>query len=181
MSRLVRMLRSLGFGRLLSWRHLEKFEPAWGERIRFMAQRIDASHKSVVDLGCGPQWLKGELRPGVRYVGVDYRDRGPGTVVCDFNAGEFPSGEFDVAFVSGCMEYVEDWRWFVQMVCVAGRRVILSYCALEAVPSISRRREHAWRSDASRGQIEDEFARRGYRLRSRDQYDEMNTVFVFER
>jgi len=112
------------------WKQIEYFNPDWKSRIKKMASYI-AIGESVVDLGCGQMWLREFLPGSNKYTGVDYRQRGEGTLVVDFNNGEFPDVKADVFFSSGCMEYVVDYDSFIEKIARVGRRCIISYCCIE--------------------------------------------------
>jgi hypothetical protein len=116
-----------------------------------------------------------------RYVPVDYTDRGPGTVVCDFNKRQFPDIQADVAFVSGCLEYVEDYRWFAEQVAQHVTRCILSYCTTDAFPRLEERRQYAWVNALSRQQVIELFGQAGMRLLIETRYEQKTSVFVFGR
>lgn len=165
----------------LEWRSIERFSANWRGRIRFMAGLLDEEDRVVVDLGCGPMWLRDELPGSVQYVGVDYKERGPGTVICDFNAGQFPDVRADTYFVSGCLEYVADWRWFISRISSLGRKCLISYCCVESIGDDAIRRRNAWVNSLSSDDIIAEFRRNGMVLVARHQFDANNTVFKFAR
>ena len=133
-----------------TWRKLEYFDPSWSKRIAEMAKYI-APSASVLDLGCGKMWTKNYLSDS-KYYPVDYRDRGKGTIVCDFNKGEFPDIFADVAFVSGTLEYVNDDA-FIDSIAKHCNQCVISYCLLEDHPQLAFRRRQAWVNDFSRDEI----------------------------
>jgi hypothetical protein len=51
----------------------------------------------VLDLGCGGMALEGFLPNGCRYIPCDVGRRDERTVICDFNAGQFPDAEAEEA------------------------------------------------------------------------------------
>ena len=126
------------------WADIEYFSESWKDRIKVMASYIPQGSKLVVDLGCGKMWLKEFLPPGCSYYGVDYTDRGEGSHVCDLNAGTFPDVNPDVVFISGCLEYINDYHWLVGEVANRCKRCIISYCTLENVPSLEERKNLTW-------------------------------------
>jgi hypothetical protein len=164
-----------------SWKNIERFNDAWKERIKFMAQFIERKDSVIVDLGCGPMWLKDNIKEDSEYFGVDYKDRGRGTLICDFNKYQFPEVNADIYFVSGCMEYVLDWRWFVKAICGSTNKCIISYCSLDNVGDAAKRAKHAWVSGARKEEIIYEFNRHDMLLRYQNDFDSNNTVFVFIR
>lgn len=162
------------------WRQVERFDPAWRERIRRMASLIGEQDTSVVDVGCGPMWLRSYLPAAVRYLGVDYVDRGEGTVVCDLNAGPLPELPADVWFVSGCLEYVEDPKRFIAHAARNARACILSYCDFGNFPSMRERRKRGWKNHLTLDQLRELFAGAGMRqTHSEILPSSRNAVLVF--
>lgn len=161
------------------WADVERFDPAWRERIRLMASFLDDSDAVVVDLGCGPMWLRDFLLGGVRYVGVDYAARGPDTLICDFNKKQFPEIGRATFFVSGCMEYVEDPEWFIGMIAARSKKCVLSYCATEDFPDLVWRRKRGWVNALDAAAVERLFASRGMSCVQKVVTESRNTVFVF--
>ncbi len=161
------------------WREIERFDPQWKQRISMMAACMDLEDRSVVDLGCGPMWLREFLPSSVSYVGVDYVDRGDGSLVCDFNRHEFPQMEPSAWFVSGCLEYVEDVDWFVGCIAAHGGKCILSYCALDEFPDMNFRRARGWVNHMDRAALCALFFRLGFVLQSESMTVSRNRIFVF--
>jgi hypothetical protein len=128
------------------WEDSEYFDREWTKRIEKMSSFLDGAEKSVCDFGCGPQWLRKYIPKKIEYVGVDYKNRGFDTVVCDINNKELPEECFrnDVIFCSGFLEYVEDLDWFIKSVCQTANKLICSYCSLDSVPSINQRVGNGW-------------------------------------
>lgn len=162
------------------WQQIEYFNPDWKGRIQKMAAHIKKG-ESVVDLGCGQMWLKEFLPGSNKYTGVDYKHRGEGTVVADFNKGDFPEAKADVFFVSGCMEYVNDHHAFIGNIARSGRRCVISYCCVEDYPEIEKRRERAWVNDLTRAQVIACFEKNRMFLTVEDKTESNNSIFVFEK
>jgi hypothetical protein len=160
------------------WKDIEYFDDSWKQRINEMARYIPAN-ATVMDLGCGTEWLRQIVGPG-NYTGVDYRRRGENTVVCDFNKGQFPGLRRDVAFVSGCLEYVTDYRWFIAQICENANVCILSYCSLEMHPDPVARRRAGWVNDLTIDGIKREFGKHRFNL-SAETVTLGNTILVFKR
>lgn len=116
---------------------------------------------SVVDLGCGQMWLREYLPAGVSYTCCDYVDRG-GDLIADFNKGQFLEVSTDVAFVSGCLEYVDDQRWFLGRVAAHSPRLVISYCSTDRVANLDVRRNHGWRNHLSSDQLRLAFLECGF-------------------
>ena len=76
--------------------------------IKHMAQCIDESDRSIVDLGAGNMNLKRFLPSSMDYYPVDYKPRNPETIICDLNKDEFPNIYADVYFLCAMLYYIED-------------------------------------------------------------------------
>ncbi len=161
------------------WAEIERFDPAWKTRMAQMAALIPSEAQVVVDLGCGPMWLKEFLSPGLSYHPVDYRDRGNGTIVCDFNQNQFPNIPCDVAFVGGCLEYVTDYEWFVAQITQYASYALLSYCTLEAYPDLQERRNNAWVNHLTEASLIDLFTAQGFQLIRHIR--QPNSLFLFQK
>jgi len=159
------------------WKDIEYFDDLWRERIRVMAGFIQAE-SSVIDLGCGRMWLR-DMLPLGNYVPVDYRDRGPGTRICDFNLKEFPDESADYAFVSGCLEYIKDPVWFVSKIAEFSDKCVISYCTTDEISDIQTRRSNYWVNDLSRIDLIHMFKKEGMRLIDESIHQPSNNIFVF--
>ncbi len=106
-------------------------EQAPDERAAFAAQFIPAGAR-VLELGCGRMALRRFLPNGCGYQGCDLVARDDDTVVCDFNAGEFPSeaaAQADIIVMLGVLETIVDVESFFTHLRFCKRDVVLSYCA----------------------------------------------------
>jgi hypothetical protein len=166
-------------GKSRSWEVVEHFDEGWKKRIAEMARFI-ALGESVTDLGCGPMWLEPLLKDNAYYP-VDYTPRDHRTEVADFNKHEFPPRLVDVAFVSGTLEYVEDYAWFIEQVSRHATRCILSYCTTECFPDLSTRKGKAWANHLSRSAVVELFAINGMDLEAESTSVPLNSIFVFSR
>lgn len=160
-----------------SWEMLEYFDESWKKRIGEMTSFINPG-ESVIDLGCGKMWLRSFLKNNA-YHGVDYRQRDETTIVADFNSHEYPDIQADVAFISGALEYVEDYEWFVRQVCSHSRKCIVSYCTTEHYPDLIVRNQKAWKSHLSRAGLLEVFERNGMQLDAENTAVVNNPIFVF--
>jgi hypothetical protein len=176
---LAGFIRRLAGARPRSWQSVERFDPAWRERIERMACFIGENARSVVDVGCGPMWLRDFLPTGTAYFGVDYVDRGAGTIVADLNRDGVPAIDADVWFVSGCLEYIREPDRFVADMSRHARKCVLSYCGTEAFPSLPERRKRGWVNDLQLPQVVDLFARNGMRQLHRETLPSNNSILVF--
>jgi hypothetical protein len=160
-----------------SWRVFEYFDPAWKKRILAMSQYIPDG-ASVMDLGCGKMWLQQYLKNNPYYP-VDYTERGPGTIVCDFNMKQFPTQKTDVAFVSGTLEYVNDPQWFLSCISRHSNQCIISYCLKEYYPNQTFRQKQSWENNLSRDEIIQMFYEVGFQLVEEIEVIEKNRIFNF--
>jgi len=161
------------------WHEFEYFDETWKYRIQQMAAYIPES-ASVVDLGCGMQWLK-EIRPDLLYTGVDYAKRGSDTEVADFNQYEFPVVKANWAFASGVLEYVQDPKWFIKQICENFTSCVLSYCVTDTHSFRQGRRDWGWVNDLSTVEIEAFFNAHNFELVTKDLTKTSNSIFVFTR
>jgi hypothetical protein len=160
------------------WREFEYFDDSWRLRIKAMARHIPP-RTCVMDLGCGKMWLR-ELLRDCEYIPVDCTDRGPGTIVCDFNAREFPSRTAGYAFVSGCLEYLDDPVWFAGRIAASSEACILSYCALDDFPDVKARARLGWRHNFRASEVVQIFGDAGMRLAGRDVAETADSIFIFK-
>ena len=78
--------------------------------------------------------LKRFLPNGCTYRGCDLVRRDKDTIVCNFNAGEFPTqavAESDIVVMLGVLEYVVDLESFFTHLRHCKLDVLLSYCATD--------------------------------------------------
>lgn len=162
------------------WKQIEYFDPRWRNRIEGMSRYIGPS-ESVLDLGCGPMWLKEFLGPANRYFPCDYKDRGSGTLLCDFNARQFPDVRADVAFISGSLEYIDDYEWFVGRVTAASTKCVIAYCVATPESTLSKRRQNAWVNHLTEGELVGLFQRHGMKLAERGERYMSSRIYVFKR
>lgn len=159
------------------WKSGEYFDIGWKKRIRVMSQYIPGN-SSVLDLGCGLRWLQ-KIRKVKKYYPVDYKPRGKGTIVCDFNSYEFPDVKADCAFVSGCLEYVIDYEWFIKQIAHHTKKCIVSYCTTDNVPNIFARSKANWKNNISQKRLIALFAKYNFTLNNIDNSIADNTIFVY--
>lgn len=162
------------------WSRFEYFDPDWEKRIIQMAKYIEYK-ETVVDLGCGQLWLKKYIQDKRNYTPVDYKKRSRDTIVCDFNKKEFPKREFDTAFISGCLEYVNEFDWFINMCCIHSRKVILSYCTTDYYPDLDKRKIANWVNNLSKINIISIFETNGFTLVGFELTKSKNSIFIFKK
>lgn len=162
------------------WKDIERFDSSWKDRIATMARHIGPADGPVLDVGCGPMWLKHYLPAGVAYMGLDYVTRGPDCIVRDLNRERLPHTGARTIFVSGALEYLEQVDIFVGDAASAANKCIVSYCALAEFPDPGERRLRGWKNDLSVAEIIALFARHGMINRVHSYTASRNAVLVFE-
>lgn len=145
------------------WKNYEYFDAGWKERIHQLASFIE-DEQVILDLGCGPMWLREMLPPGIHYMGCDYTKREDTTLICDFNKKEFPAVQADACFVSGVLEYVEDPDWFLDRICACCDALLLSYCTTDYHPDRRSRASLHWVNHLSFTELMDKMEARGFIL-----------------
>lgn len=172
-------LFNMFFGKKMTkWKDIEYFNPDWKERIKNMAEFIEPK-ECVMDLGCGQMWLREFLPDNCKYIGVDYVARDDYTLICDFNLYQFPEENSDVMFISGCLEYVENYEWFINQVSSKCKKCILSYCITDNFPNILERKRRAWVNHFSRDNIITLFKKNNFKMIN--ELKTLNNIFVFEK
>lgn len=134
------------------WEDPRQLEAAWNERARLAAAFIPRG-ATVLDLGCGAMALERHLPHGCRYLPCDLAPRDDRTLVCDFNAGEFPSdAACDVVTVLGVLEYLFDPPAFLARLRALGRPVVMSYWVADGRGPADRR-ANGWVNDLTQAQL----------------------------
>lgn len=111
----------------------ESLELAWDARAEIAGQFIPAGAR-VLDLGCGRMAVQRFLPSGCSYQGCDIVARDQSTIVCDFNAGEFPTqaaAQADIIVMLGVLEYIVDVETFFTHLRFYKHDVVMSYCATD--------------------------------------------------
>ena len=161
------------------WLKLTREPPAWESRLDLIASFI-APDASVVDLGCGAQSLRERLAPTNRYQPVDLV---PGTdvIVCNFNAGEFPSFEepFDVAVASGLLEYILDIDGFLARLPELAENAIITYSPRLPRESRAQRAKRGWLNHLTTHDLHETFERSGFAWRQAGEWRQQE-IFVLE-
>lgn len=161
-----------------NWQDIEYFNPDWKGRIENMSKFVTKG-STLVDLGCGKMWLKEFVTKEEVYIPVDYIKRSNDTIVCDFNKHQYPKVNADTAFISGCLEYILDYKWFVAKLGANHKKCILSYCLIENFPDKSQRIKKTWVNHLNETQICNLFKKNGFKLVNK--VSSSNTIFVFEK
>lgn len=164
-----------------NWENIEYFDDAWKKRIKLMASFIP-NNKTITDLGCGKMWLKEYIKDkNIKYIPVDYKNRGDNTIICDFNKQEFPNNKSDIAFVSGCLEYVNNPEWFVNKISENNNLCIISYCTTDYYDNMTVRKANAWKNNLSKNDIINLFDKGNMFLINETVTKTKNTIFIFKK
>lgn len=129
------------------WSDPRQLSAAWDERAKLAAGLIPRGAR-VLDLGCGAMALEGFLPSGCDYIPCDLVARDDRTLVCDFNAGEWPEADCDFVVALGVLEYIADVPAFLRRLAGLNRPVALSYNLAGEAPR--DRRGHGWVNDYDR-------------------------------
>jgi hypothetical protein len=141
----TRRLRTEGLTDAARWATEENLDAAWERRAMAAAALIPAGSR-VLDIGAGREALSRHLPPDSAYVPADLVARSPRTVVVDLNAGEFPSGDFDVVTMLGVIEYVHDVGALLAAAATRAPMLVASYCTFTSGPGASRL-QRGWLND----------------------------------
>lgn len=162
---------------LARWAEANAPEPSHDERAAFAAQFIPAGAR-VLDLGCGRMALRQYLPNGCGYQGCDLVARDDDTVVCDFNAGEFPSeaaAQADVIVMLGLLETIVDVESFFTHLRFCKRDVVMSYCATNLTGKCDRA-ALGWVNSFSFFDLARLFDRYGFRIECTAPIDSAQTL-----
>ena len=171
---IIPYIRQSTFGKQNRWQEIENFQPSWERRTKAMIELITLKdYQCFLDFGCGEEKAKKYLNEGVSYVGIDYKMRNEETVLVDFNHDKFPNLDSilreknrAVFFLSGLLEYIIDYEKFINELCNAAckydSQIIISYCTVEHINSMRRRKELAWVNHLTLKQIMDLFGLNGF-------------------
>ncbi len=172
-------------GRQAIWQKVEKRrkinKSLWIERIRKMRDFIGSDCKTVLDLGCWECELEQFLPKTIKYIGCDYVKRRADTIVCDLNQYQFPAVDFDVAYISGSLEYMTNIEWYFDQICKANKQVVMSYSALEYFPLIDKRKGKSWTNHLTMTEIMVCMGKRGFRLVDSAFWGRWTVLFNFVR
>lgn len=174
----------------ITWLDLEK-KADWERmriRIKDIFKWIDEGVRSVIDYGAGEMFLKNLLHTlsarSVQYYPIDYIRRSDETIVCDLNAGKFPSIYADVAVLSGILEFLTTTESLLRHVsATTGHKIILSYITIEKFPNLAGRRASAYVNNFTEQKIIDLLTQNGFTLKAihSDPSHDINTLFLFEK
>ena len=146
-------MRSTDEWRAKLWSH-----PKWDERVQQIAALIPPK-TTVIDLGAGAQSLRKYLPKTCSYSAADIMRVIPGSLPLDWDAGISPRGRWNVAVLSGSLEYASDPTHVLFALRDLAPLVLVSY---EHGGTLARRRINGFKSHLSRAGLEDAFERAGW-------------------
>jgi hypothetical protein len=118
------------------------------------------------------------LPQACRYVPCDLARRDDRTVVCDFNAGQFPdAADANIVTVLGVLEYIFDPRAFLKQLRQWQKPIVISYCTTEGLSNTDHRRNLGWVNDFSRREVERLFSDAGFDIQCADRIDGLQYLF----
>jgi SAM-dependent methyltransferase len=173
--------RTLWSAKKRQWKDLEYFDSAWKDRIQLMAGYIPGHSGTILDIGCGKMWLKEYLPAGCAYYGLDYIYRGLDSHVFDLNKHEFPVASFDITFVSGCLEYITDYKWLISKISDQSAICILSYCTFDIFNSHEKRTALGWVNHLTELELINVFNTNKMYATAKDKTSTSNTIYVFSK
>lgn len=165
----------------VKWQIESDFDPSWKLRIKNMSKYIEPN-ESILDLGCGLGWLKEFIFDTNIYFSSDLYSRDDQTIVCDLNKYQYPEIEkVDVVFISGVLEYINDWQWFFDKICSMCNKIILSYCTQELFPDIIYRKQLFWVNSLTLSEITNTLQDRGFAINYFEEDSEIGIIIVAQR
>ena len=162
------------------WESESSFPSSFFDRMKLMAHYIPNGSK-VIDLGCGPMWLKRLLPVDCVYIPVDFVKHGKNILLSDFNKYEFPNIKANVGFCAGVLEYIIDYRWFIKQLSLNVTSCILSYNTYDNFPDKHFRNSLNWVNSLGRKKIVSLFSNVGFKLLLNQQTDDNEDIFFFEK
>jgi hypothetical protein len=169
------------------WADPRNLYASWESRNKQVAALVPKNSR-VIEFGAGKRVLERYLDPSCTYVPSDIIDRGPGTIVCDLNQRPLPdlgSNNYDVAVLSGVLEYVRDvpslLDWLTKYVTVCA----LTYAPAKAhgysrralLETVGRLR-HGWMNSYREEDLRSLFHERAFDLVKEEAWEEQR-LFVF--
>jgi len=157
------------------WLRAEEFLPQWAARAR-MASDLVPAYARVLDLGCGAMDLERYLPEGCEYLPVDLAARDKRTIVCDFNAGEFPKIGADIVSMLGVLEYISEPLSLLKRIRSLNVPLVCSYYITDRTPTLDRRAQ-GWINDLSFEGLRAVMKEAGFDLKHRVKVDNCQDLY----
>jgi hypothetical protein len=172
------------------WADPRNLYASWEPRNIQLAALVP-NNSRVIEFGAGKRALERYLDPSCTYVPSDIVDRAPGTIVCDLNERPLPdlgSNGYDVAVLSGVLEYVRDvpslLDWLTKYVTVC----VLTYAPAKAtgyspralLERVSRLR-HGWMNSYREEELRSLFHERAFDLVKEEAWEEQRLLAFSQR
>jgi hypothetical protein len=156
------------------WSDAESLELAWDQRAEVAAGFVPAGSR-VLDIGCGRMALSRFLPGSCIYQPCDLVARDSKTIVCDLNAGQFPSAaaaEADVIVMLGLLEYVADLDALFTHLRYSKCDLVVSYCVSDLSTDLDYT-SLGWVNQLSLMDLAVLFDQFGFRVQRSDRIDEL--------
>ena len=154
------------------------------KRVYYLSEWIDKTIKSIADYGAGKMYMKECIDSDVSYFPIDYIRRTDETIVCDFNRGEFPKLQTDVALCLGIFEVLNSAETLMQHVCEnTDKDIIVSYPTTDKFPDIEGRRTSAYLNDLTEAMILSTMDNHGFKLLNQveDPWNAIYSIYHFRK
>ncbi len=171
------------------WADPSNIYASWESRNKQVAALVPGNSR-VIEFGAGKRVLERYLDPSCTYVPSDIVDRGPGTIVFDLNQRPLPdlgSDAYDVAVLSGVLEYVRDVPFVLDWLTTYVSVCVLTYAPVNAKGRSPRgffervgRLRHGWMNHYREQDLRSLFCERGFEP-LREEVWEKQRLFVFSR
>lgn len=158
-SALMPLIRKNNFKR---WEAVSKTVPPWDDRNELIAKLIPDG-KVVLDLGAGPQTLRGHLPKNCKYIPCDLVKKTNQTIVWDFNSDqELDVANVDVVVCSGVLEYARKPEKLIGVMRRLSGSAIVSYNLAGEGSSKIDRLKNDWVNHFSETELRKLFSASGF-------------------
>lgn len=160
------------------WKEDKAYSNAMAQRVKAMVDLIDFNYNSIMDLGCGLQTLKQYISKQIKYFPINQYNQIDGTIIKDFNKGEFLDENVDVCFCSGIFEYIYNLEDFIYKISYHCKYLVGSYCFKE-----NRAREYKLTvNNYSKNELFKIIEKYGFRLiKSAEHKESKSGIFIFKK
>lgn len=161
-----------------TWKEEFEYTQSMENRIKQMLNLIDFNYNSVMDLGCGKQTLKKYIKDGTKYYPINQYNQAEGTIIKDFNKGEFLNQKVDICFASGILEYMYNIDQFIENISKNCDYFLGSYIFKEDMPE----RNPIWVNNFSKEELYKIIEKYGFELvKDCVCEDKYNSIYLFKK